>query len=66
MDRLPSGRKVRFKDELVFVLTSINDYLIVFFRGQVLVAICDGILYTIGFFIIGLPYAFLIGMMAIV
>lgn len=55
-----------FKDELVFVLRSINEYLIAFFRGQVLVAICDGILYTIGFLIIGLPYAVLIGAMAIV
>lgn len=64
-DYLPVTRS-EFKDELVFVLTSINDYLIVFFRGQVLVSFCDGILYTIGFFIIGLPYAFLIGMAAIV
>lgn len=55
----------RFKTELVFVLKSINDHLIAFFRGQVLVAICDGILYTIGFLIIGLPYAVLIGVMAI-
>ena len=54
----------RFKEELVFVLNSINEYLIAFFRGQVLVAICDGILYTIGFIIIGLPYAVLIGVMA--
>lgn len=54
----------RFKEELVFVLKSINEYLIAFFRGQVLVAICDGILYTIGFMIIGLPYAVLIGVMA--
>jgi predicted PurR-regulated permease PerM len=53
-----------FKTELVFVLRSINDYLITFFRGQVLVAICDGILYTIGFLIIGLPYAVLLGVMA--
>ena len=50
-----------FKDELVFVLRSINDCLIAFFRGQVLVAICDGVCYTIGFFLIGLPYAFLLG-----
>src|ERR1051326_5673373 len=49
-----------FKNELVFVLNSINNYLIAFFRGQVLVAVCDGILYTIGFLIIGLPYAALI------
>jgi predicted PurR-regulated permease PerM len=55
-----------FKDELVFVLNSINDCLIAFFRGQVLVALCDGVLYTIGFLIIGLPYAFLLGAMATV
>ena len=54
----------RFKEELVFVLTSINDYLIAFFRGQLLVAACDGVLYTIGFFAIGLNYAFLLGVMA--
>jgi predicted PurR-regulated permease PerM len=55
----------RFKQELVFVLSSINNYLIAFFRGQVLVAICDGILYGIGFLAIGLPYAVLIGAMAV-
>ncbi len=54
----------RFKDELVFVLRNINDCLIVFFRGQVLVAMTDGVLYTIGFFAIGLPYALLLGLMA--
>ncbi len=50
-----------FKNELVFVLQSINDYLIAFFRGQLLVAICDGVLYTIGFTLVGLPYALLLG-----
>ena len=54
-----------FKNELVFVLNSINNYLITFFRGQILVAICDGVLYGTGFLIIGLPYAVLIGVMAI-
>ena len=52
------------KEELVFVLTAINDRLIVFFRGQVLVAACDGVLYTIGYFAIGLNYALLLGLMA--
>jgi len=56
----------RFKDELVFMLSSINDYLIAFFRGQLLVAICDGTLYGLGFLVIGLPYAVLIGAMAVV
>lgn len=54
----------RLKDELVFVLRNINDCLVVFFRGQVLVALCDGVLYTIGFLGIGLPYAMLLGLMA--
>lgn len=52
------------KKEAVFVLRSINDALIVFFRGQVLVALCDGVMYAIGFLLIGLPYALLIGVMA--
>ena len=54
----------RAKDEIVFVLTSINDYLIVFFRGQVLVAMCLGVLYTVGFFAVGLNYALLVGVIA--
>lgn len=54
------------KDELIFILSSINDYLIAFFRGQVLVAVCDGFLYGLGFFIIGLPYAILLGAAAMV
>ncbi|MGE3312303.1 MAG: AI-2E family transporter [Limisphaerales bacterium] len=56
----------RLKDELVWLLKNINDALIVFFRGQVLVAICDGILYAMGFLLIGLPYALLLGLAAAV
>ncbi|MBK7998494.1 MAG: AI-2E family transporter [Verrucomicrobia bacterium] len=64
-DYLPV-KKSGFKNELIFIIKSINDHLISFFRGQVLVAICDGICYTIGFLIIGLPYAVLLGAVAIV
>ena len=53
------------KEELVFVLSSINNYLIAFFRGQVLVALCDGLLYGIGFLFIGLPYAVVLGVLAV-
>ncbi|MHB8519854.1 MAG: AI-2E family transporter [Limisphaerales bacterium] len=62
-DYLPF-RESRVKDEVVFVLRAINDCLIVFFRGQILVALCDGILLTIGFLLVGVPYAFLLGMVA--
>ena len=54
----------RVKEEIVFVLHSINDCLIVFFRGQVLVAMCVGALLTTGFLLIGLEYAILLGVMA--
>ena len=54
----------KFKDEAVFVINSISEYIVAFFRGQVLVAMCDGVLYTIGFLLIGLPYALLIGVLA--
>jgi predicted PurR-regulated permease PerM len=63
-DYLPVSNS-KFKDELVFLLDSTNNYLIAFFRGQVLVAICDGIMYTAGFLIIGLPYAVLLGAMSV-
>ena len=65
MDYLPV-RDSNFKNELVFVLRSFENYLVAFFRGQVLVGICEGILYTIGFLIIGLPYALLLGAAATV
>ena len=54
----------RVKEEIVFVLHSINDCLIVFFRGQVLVAMCVGVLLTTGFLVLGLEYAILLGVMA--
>jgi predicted PurR-regulated permease PerM len=53
-----------FKDEAVFVLQSFNDSMVVFFRGQILVAICVGICLAIGFAIIKLPYGIIIGLSA--
>jgi predicted PurR-regulated permease PerM len=58
-------RDSRPKEELAFALRSVNDQLIAFFRGQVLVAMCDAVLYTIGFLVIGLNYAFLLGFVAV-
>jgi predicted PurR-regulated permease PerM len=53
----------RAKEETIFILRSINDSLIVFFRGQVLVALCVGALTAIGFSLIGLRYALLLGVL---
>ena len=57
-------RESQAKQELIFILSAINDCLIVFFRGQVLVAICTGTLLTISFLLLGLPYAVLLGVIA--
>ncbi|MGD9418871.1 MAG: AI-2E family transporter [Verrucomicrobiota bacterium JB025] len=51
----------RFKTQLVDTLQEINGYLVSFFRGQVLVAVIDGILVGITLTIFDLPYGFLIG-----
>jgi predicted PurR-regulated permease PerM len=63
-DYLPL-RDSRAKEEAVFILESISQYLVAFFRGQVLVSICNAIFYTIGFLAIGLRYAFLLGFSAV-
>ena len=53
----------RFKTELIETLTEVNQYLISFFRGQVVVAFIDGILVGIALTIFGLPLGLLIGIM---
>ena len=57
-------RESRFKEEAVFIINSINNYLIAFFRGQVVVALFIGALLTVGFLVIQLKYALLLGLMA--
>lgn len=52
----------RFKTEVVATLREINGYLISFFRGQVLVALIDGLLVGIALWIFQLPYGVLIGL----
>ncbi len=52
----------RFKNEVISTLQEINGYLISFFRGQVLVAMIDGILVGIALTVFRLPYGILIGL----
>jgi predicted PurR-regulated permease PerM len=64
-DYLPI-QESKAKTELVFILKSINDCMIVFFRGQVLVALCVGTLLAISYLVLGLNYAVLLGAVAAV
>ena len=49
------------KEEAIWFLNTVSESMVVFFRGQVLVALCEGVLLTIGFLCIGMKYAILIG-----
>jgi predicted PurR-regulated permease PerM len=59
-------RESAFKDEVVSALNEINGYIISFFRGQLIVAMINGLLTGIGLFIMGLNFALLIGLMIMV
>lgn len=54
-------RASRFREELVETLRQINDYIISFVRGQMLVSLFDGALLAISLMVMGLPYALTIG-----
>ncbi len=50
-------RDSHFRQELVETLQQINGYIVSFVRGQMLVALIDGVLLGIALKILGLPYA---------
>lgn len=57
---------VRFRRDMLSVITDIDKMLSGFIVGRVLVNIALGILMYIGFLIIGLPYAFLLTVLAVI
>jgi predicted PurR-regulated permease PerM len=54
------------KSEIVSLLSEINDYLINFFRGQLLVSMIDGAITAVLLLAIGLDFALLIGLLVAV
>ena len=61
-DYLPL-RASRFKNEMVATLKEINDYLIAFFRGQMLVSLIDGLITAVLLTALGLKFGLLIGLL---
>jgi predicted PurR-regulated permease PerM len=57
-------RSGKTKNEIIIILEEIDRYLKVFFRGQIIVAACIGVLTAIGLFAIGLKYAIIIGLIS--
>lgn len=54
-------RRSRLRDEVVSVLAEISTSLVSYFRGQIIVAACNGVLTFIGLAIIGVPYSLVLG-----
>jgi len=59
-DYLPLRRSA-LRDEVISVLIEINTSLVSYFRGQIIVAGCNGMLTFIGLWIIGIPYSLVLG-----
>ena len=49
--------------DVVFLLTEFVNIIVAFFRGQLIVAFLQGLLFAIGFSLVGLKYGFVIGLM---
>jgi predicted PurR-regulated permease PerM len=57
-------RRAWLRDEVVSVIAEINQVLVNYFRGQIIVAICNGVLTIIGLWLIGVPYSVVLGLVA--
>jgi len=57
-------RNSPLRNEVVSVLAEINDVLVRYFRGQIIVAGCNGVLTFIGLTVVGIPYSLVLGLMA--
>lgn len=59
-------RNSPLKDEVAAVLSQINNYIIAYFRGQLLVCLIDGVLIGTALYCVGLNFAPLIGLLVVV
>lgn len=56
----------RMREEIGEVLHDMDKQISSYIQGQILVSFCIGIMMTIGFLIIGMPYALLLGFLAMI
>jgi predicted PurR-regulated permease PerM len=59
-------RNSPLKDEVAALLSQINNYVIAYFRGQLLVCLIDGTLIGIALYLTGLNFAPLIGLLVVI
>jgi len=54
--------KKETKDDVIYLLDQFIAILLTFFRGQIIIALIQGVLFAVGFALVGLPYGIVIGM----
>lgn len=54
--------KDKTKKDVIYLFEQFVDILLTFFRGQIIIALAQSILYAIGFALVGLPYGIMIGL----
>jgi len=55
--------KKETRDDVVYLLDQFIGILLTFFRGQIIIALAQGVLFAVGFALVGLPYGIFIGIM---
>jgi predicted PurR-regulated permease PerM len=55
--------KEKTREDVIYLFDQFVAILLTFFRGQIIIALAQGVLFAIGFFLVGLPYGLLIGML---
>ncbi|MFW6198699.1 MAG: AI-2E family transporter, partial [Acidobacteriota bacterium] len=54
--------KEETRQDVVYMIREFVDIIVAFFRGQMIVAFLQGLLFAVGFSVVGLRYGFVIGM----
>jgi len=54
--------KKETREDAIYLLDQFIGILLTFFRGQIIIALAQGVLFAIGFALVGLPYGIIIGM----
>jgi predicted PurR-regulated permease PerM len=55
--------KPETRKDVVYLLQEFVDIIVAFFRGQLIIAFLQGVLYAVGFSVVGLSYGFVIGLL---
>lgn len=54
--------KKETREDVIYLIDQFISILLTFFRGQTIIALAQGVLFAIGFALVGLPYGIVIGM----